>query len=134
VQYYRDLFTANDGLDTVEVAHRVAEFIEAEKPARRSLAARCALFVFRTKSPACTRIPRASEIQALGPAEAEKLRYDEAHGVYQAYSWRDTLYFVCPSELTVKKRGSLAREESFEEFSASGYIRKSLIANGQRRV
>lgn len=64
----------------------------------------------------------------------QKIKYDEPHGVYTGMLETNKLYFVCPVTLTVTKRGSLAKGETFEEGTISLFIRKSVDAKWTRTV
>jgi hypothetical protein len=55
----------------------------------------------------------------------QQIKYDEAHGVYTGLMSVDTMYFMCPIKKTVKKSGSLAPGEIYEDGSVSVFVRKA---------
>ena len=62
----------------------------------------------------------------------QQIKYDQPHGVYTGTLKANNLYFVCPVALTVTKRGSLGKDETFEEGTISLLIRKAVDANWTR--
>lgn len=64
----------------------------------------------------------------------QKIKYDDAHGVYTGTLSADSLYFFCPVKLTATKRGSLAKNESYEDGSLTVLVRRATDRQWTKKV
>jgi hypothetical protein len=67
-------------------------------------------------------------------APGQKIKHDEAHGVYTGLLSADSIYFFCPVTLTVTKRGSLAKFENYEDGSLTVLVRRATDRQWTKKV
>ncbi len=64
----------------------------------------------------------------------QKIKFDEPHGVYTGLLSADSTYFFCPVNLTVTKRGSLAKYENYEDGSLTVFVRRATDRQWTKKV
>src|SRR6266849_2165170 len=83
------------------------------------------LFALPAAAQQCSRLRfmevDSDKVYSLG----QKIKYDEPHGVYMGLLSADSTYFFCPIQLTVTKRGSLAKYENYEDGFLTVLVRRA---------